>query len=134
RCDKGRGACAGLSYFRRKSRKNGCFGGTIGGIDGLARTFMLFGFELAGLGGALGSGGGSSGPYLPQAARQSASRTASAALRVGAKGQEKRAAKGDSGSSPGTIQKPRPEARRRHILLQASVQPCGPIARRRGAT
>jgi hypothetical protein len=46
-----------------KSRKNGCFGGTIGGIDGLDKPpFMLAGFELAGFGGALGSGGGSNGP------------------------------------------------------------------------
>ena len=51
-----------MAYFRRKSRKKGCFGGMIGGIDGLAREPKFAGFALAGFGGALGSGGGSSGP------------------------------------------------------------------------
>ena len=70
------------AYFSMKSRKNGCFGGTIGGIDGWDRAFMLVGFELAGFGGALGSGGGSNGPYRPQAARPSVSRAASVVKRA----------------------------------------------------
>jgi len=68
-----------MGYFSRKSRKNGCFGGTIGGIDGLLNEPKPFGF--AGFGGALGSGGGSSGPYRPQAATRSASRAASVSKR-----------------------------------------------------
>ena len=61
------------------------------------KALMLVGFVLAGLGGALGSGGGSNGPYLPQAASISASRAASAFRRVGlTKRYKDGAAKSDS--------------------------------------
>src|SRR3984957_20851749 len=84
-----------------KSRKNGCFGGTIGGIDGFDSEAGFAELELAGLGGALGSGGGSNGPYRPQAARPSASRTASALRRaILPKRYEKWAATNDSRRSP----------------------------------
>jgi hypothetical protein len=69
------------AYFSRKSRKKGCFGGMISGIDGLASDATFPGFVFAGFGGALGSGGGSNGPYRPQAVSISASNTASAGVR-----------------------------------------------------
>ena len=70
-----------LDYFSMKSRKNGCFGAVIGGIEGLAIEPTGL-FEFAGFGGALGSGGGSNGPYRPQAAAKSAVRTASVGRRL----------------------------------------------------
>ena len=48
-------------YFNRGSRKKDCFGGKIGGID-VFTCGLSVSFELAGFGGALGFGGGSSGP------------------------------------------------------------------------
>ena len=54
----------------------------IGGIDGLASEPKFPGFEFAGFGGALGSGGGSNEPYRPQAASISANNIASAGART----------------------------------------------------
>ncbi len=71
-----------MDYFSMKSRKNGCFGAVTGGIEGLLMEPIFVGFELAGLGGALGSGGGSRGPNRPQAATTSVIRTASAGRRA----------------------------------------------------
>ena len=103
---------AQTAYFSRKSRKKGCFGGMIGGIDGLASEPRFPGFVFAGLGGALASGGGSSGPYRPQAASISASNSASAGARARpVKRNDNAAATSDSGWSRRTIQKERAEAR-----------------------
>ncbi len=99
------------AYFSRKSRKKGCFGGIIGGIDGLASDAKFPGFELAGFGGALGSGGGSNGPYRPQAASISASNMASAGARARpVKRNDNAAATSDSGWSRALYRK---SARRR---------------------
>ncbi len=91
----------------------------IGGIDGLASDAIFPGFVFAGFGGALGSGGGSNGPYRPQAASISASNSASAGARAGpVRRDDNAAATSDSGWSPRTIQKDRADASDR-------LQQCG---------
>ena len=50
----------------------------VGGIEGLLSPPIFVGFEFAGLGGALGSGGGSSAPYRPRLRMRSTMRPASA--------------------------------------------------------
>ncbi len=103
---------AQTAYFSRKSRKKGCFGGMIGGIDGLASGAQISRVRVGGLGRRIGLGRRLE-RSVSAASREHKREQYGERRRARASGEEKRQCSGHERLRvvAGTIQKERAEAR-----------------------